>query len=402
MRTATHPVAPEEIMAWLDGELAASDSHDVAEHITSCSECATISDRLRETSRALSDWVVQNAPGSIDAAVRGTLAKHSRRILSRRPLKMTRLSFLNWKLWAIGGAGLAVGIALLVTVLEFRVDRPAYLSSRSAPEAIKAEIEPREVDSRLTSMSLAAGGVVDGSGVAPATATRQGPMIARTASLTIQVKDFGAARSSLDSIIAKHDGYSANLTVYTPENGQRHFQGSLRIPANELTPALGDLKTLGRTLNESQSGEEVTQQHTDLLARLENARQTESRLRAILQQRTGKIEDVLQVEQEIARVRGEIESMEAEQRTLEHRVAFASVDLQLIEEYEERFNPSPVSTTGRLHNAFVTGMRNASGTVLGLILFLEEFGPPFLIWAAILGIPGYFALRRYQKVRARF
>jgi hypothetical protein len=171
---------------------------------------------------------------------------------------------------------------------------------------------------------------------------------------------------------------------------------------HELAPALGDLKTLGRTLNESQSGEEVTQQHTDLLARLENSRQTEARLRAILQQRTGKIEDVLQVEQEIARVRGEIESMEAEQRALEHRVAFASVDLQLVEEFKEQLNPSPVSTSGRVHNAFIAGMRNASGTVLGLILFLEEFGPAILIWAAILGLPGYFAWRRYQKVRARF
>src|SRR5208282_5513880 len=105
------------------------------------------------------------------------------------------------------------------------------------------------------------------------------------------------------------------------------------IPAQELAAALGELKSLGRVQNETQSGEEVTQQHTDLAARLKNSRETEERLRAILEQRTGKIEDVLQVEEEIARVRGEIESMEAQQKALEHRVDFVTVDLQLVQEY---------------------------------------------------------------------
>jgi hypothetical protein len=227
-------------------------------------------------------------------------------------------------------------------------------------------------------------------------------MIARTVAMTIQVKDCRSARTLLDAIVAKYGGYSANLTVDSPENGTRRLQASLRIPAGQLTPALNEFKSLGRTMVETQSGEEVTQQHADLVARLHNARETEVRLRAILQQRTGKIEDVLQVEEEIARVRGEIESMEADQKVLEHRVAFGTIDLQLVEEYKEQFNASPISTSGELRNAFIQGMRHASGTVLGLILFIEEFGPAMLIWAAIIGIPVYFAWRRYQRVRVRF
>lgn len=234
-----------------------------------------------------------------------------------------------------------------------------------------------------------------------APAAPQSPMIARTAALTILVKDIAATRASLDPILAKYNGYSASLMIDTPESGQRHFHASLRIPADQLTPALADLKALGRTLNETQSGEEVTQQHADLVARLQNSRETEQHLRAILQQRTGKIDDVLQVEEEIARVRGEIESMEAEQKTLEHRVTFATVELQLTEELKEHFNSSPISTSGRLHNAFVEGMTNAAETALGLILFLEEFGPSILIWLALLGVPAYLVWRRYRKTHAQ-
>ena len=67
------------------------------------------------------------------------------------------------------------------------------------------------------------------------------------------------------------------------------------------------VEMLGRVERESQSGEEVTRQHEDLVARLKNCRDTEQRLRQILQQRTGNLSDVLEVEEEIGRVRGEID-----------------------------------------------------------------------------------------------
>lgn len=227
-------------------------------------------------------------------------------------------------------------------------------------------------------------------------------MIARTVSLTIQVKDFAAARAALDNILARHHGYSAQLSVNTQENAPRDLYASLRIPAPELLAAIGELKTLGRVQNESQTGEEVTQQHADQAARLKNSRETEERLQAILQQRTGKIEDVLEVEEEIARVRGEIESMESDQDALEHRVSFATVNLQLTEEYKAQLNSPDASATTRMHNSFVAGFHNASETVLRIVLFLEEYGPPILIWLVILGLPASFAWRRYKRMHSRF
>lgn len=418
MTTTTHPVAPEEIMAWLDGELPAAEARTVLAHISDCSECAAVRDEFMSTSHILAEWKIPDAPRSIENTVNEALFHREANRSSTKSFRPTRSGFRNWKVWTIAGAGFTVAVALLIRGSEHS---PFAAKPMMAPMvAERQESVLQESMTRQPSEPFAqTGGAVNSLAMVPPpksksemqngplapfgnaqTSTPHGPMIARTASLTIQVKDFAAARSALDAIVSRHGGYSANLTVDTPENGQRHFQASLRIPATELTPALGDLKALGRALTESQSGEEVTQQHADLVARLQNSRETEARLRAILQQRTGKIEDVLQVEEEIARVRGEIESMEAEQQVLEHRVAFATVDLQLVEEYKEQFNPSPMSASGRLHNAFIEGMRNASGTILGLILFLEEFGPAILIWGAIIGVPIYIAWRRHKKFMA--
>jgi chromosome segregation ATPase len=167
-----------------------------------------------------------------------------------------------------------------------------------------------------------------------------------------------------------------------------------------MVSAVGEIKALGRLENESQSGEDVTRQHADLAARLKTARETEERFRAILQQRTGKLSDVLEVERSIARVRGEIESMEAEQKALEHRVDFASVEIQLSEEYKAQLGSPADSVSTRIYNAFVAGYRNATETLLGFLLFFEEYGPSLVIWLVVLALPIFLVWRRYRSFSA--
>jgi chromosome segregation ATPase len=163
---------------------------------------------------------------------------------------------------------------------------------------------------------------------------------------------------------------------------------------------MSELKSLGHVQNETQGGEEVTQQHADLVARLENSRETERRLQAILEQRTGKISDVLTVEQEIARVRGEIEQMEAEQKSLNHRVDFASIELTLVEEYKAQITPTSPATSTRIHNSVVRGYRDALESLVGVVLFCAENGPTLLFWLVLVAPIVWLARRRWQRIAA--
>src|SRR6202042_3587801 len=100
--------------------------------------------------------------------------------------------------------------------------------------------------------------------------------------------------------------------------------------------------------------EEVTAQYMDLEARLGNARNTEQRLTDILRQRTGKLSDVLAVEESISRVRGEIEQMEAERKVLAKRVEFLTVQVHLAENYRPQSN----SVLGRFRDAAISGYQS--------------------------------------------
>ena len=431
MNNTTHPVAPEEIMALVDGELSADVRRAVSAHLEQCAECAAVRDEFLRTSEALAHWTAPEPSPELDRRIEAKVAGSSRLRGDRELRAHTAMGFRNWRMWAIGCGGAVVGALMLLTAVAVYVGQPMHKTPRAlqvAPQAA-ATVDEFSIggaaakDSRtqagtagMESAPLPARdrngwvqvheGIVGGSVPAPPppppAQASAGPMIARTVSLTIRVRDIAASRAALDGILAQHHGYAASLTLNTPEDGPRSFQSSLRIPAPELQAGLDALRKLGRVQTETQSGEEVTQQHADLVARLTNARETEQRLRQLLAERTGKMEDVLDVEEKVSETRGEIESMEAEQNLLEHRVAFATVDLRLAEEFKEQLADGSTASTGtRMRNAFVSGLRNAGGSILALILFLEEFGPVLLVWIVILGAPALLVWRRYRRISRR-
>jgi Domain of unknown function (DUF4349)/Putative zinc-finger len=441
MSLSRHIVEPEKVMALLDGELSAVDGHAISEHVDHCSECARLAEHLRSTSHSLSRWQVPTIPTKLEDSITDRVTNTGSHHKIARANFSIESGFWNRKRWAIVSAGTVAGIVLFLTfslptlqrsqqtTIRERVYQQSQQTGREG-SAGKPQVGGHAMIGQKSKVPLsrlvtqATPGIaadangsfhglgdhvensfsVDGQPITD----QQGkvfsnftvPMIARTVSLSIVVKDFTASRSSLDAIVRRHHGYSAQLNVSTPEDAPRGLQASLRIPAPDLSATIGDLKTLGRIEGESQAGEEVTKQHTDLVARLKNARDTEQRFQAILQQHTGNVGEVLQVEEGITRVRGDIERMEAEQKALEHRVDFGTVELQLTEEYKAQLNPPAASVFTRIHNAFVAGYRNASETVLGILLFFAEYGPALLIWLMILVLPVIFVWRRFRKALA--
>ncbi|HZI57034.1 MAG TPA: DUF4349 domain-containing protein, partial [Verrucomicrobiae bacterium] len=226
------------------------------------------------------------------------------------------------------------------------------------------------------------------------------PMIARTAGLTLTTKEFDKTRAGLDEILKRYGGYLGELKVSAPADSGRALTATLRIPSAKFDAAMAELKKLGRVENESQDGEEVTQQYVDLEARLANGKHTEQRLTEILRQHTGKLQEVLKVELEIDRVRGEIEQMQAEKKELSKRVAFATLNTTIKEEYFAKLQAAPPSTWSRFSNAAVDGYNTAVEGLISVGLFLLSSGPSLLIWAAVLFFPVRWLWRRLKKAYA--
>jgi hypothetical protein len=222
-------------------------------------------------------------------------------------------------------------------------------------------------------------------------------MIVRTASLALITNDFEKARAAMEETLKRHGGYIGQLTVSAPGESGRTLNATLRVPAGQLDAAMAELKKVGRVASEAQGGEEVTQQYVDLEARLANAKNSEQRLSEILRDRTGKLADVLEVEQAIEEVRGNIEQMEAERKNLAKQVDFATLTTTLTEEYQGQLHAVPVSTFTRIRNAAVDGYGTVTESLVNVVLFLFSYGPVLLLWGAVLFFPMRAIWRRLRK-----
>jgi hypothetical protein len=387
MTTALHDFAPEEIMAHHDCELPVDRAEQVSAHLEICAECRDFAQSLRSTSQSLATWSINAAPLSLEnnftaSTCAGYRAKSDSVAALWRQLRTPR--------------ALLTSCLLVSTIAFVFMEINATRKLSLTPRQDRTDITPIIIDDyvrKLPSGGEKAGG---GGGTGEARpmleqskemAEVPAPMIARSVQLQIVVKKFDDARGALQSIIGRHQGYAASLNVGDTENTARTLTASLRIPSEELVAALAELKSLGHVSNESQAGEEVTAEHADLVARLTNSRETEARLQDILRNRTGKVGDVLEVAQEIARVRGEIEQMESQRKSLEHRVDFATIHLTITEEYQAKVSDAAPSATTQFHNAAIAGYENVTASALGLALWFTEYLPPILFWLALLVAP---------------
>ena len=386
MNTSPHPIEKEELMAHFDGQLPGDRAAVVAAHLEQCGDCRAAAADFHSISEKLAVWQVEASPARLaermNTAVNETARKAKQGLLDA--LKPRRPLVPRW-VWGLAGA---VVVFLFIAAISI----PNLLRSRISSE--RAVVSPYLSES--SAPAVASRNYMKSEVVPPT-----GPMIIRTASLTLVAKDFDQARTAIDTIVRRHQGYCAQLTVTGQAGAARTLTATFRVPANQLDPALAELKNVGQVEEESQGGEEVTQQYVDLGARLSNARNTEQRLIDVLRQHTGKVADILAVEREIARVREEIERMDAQLKNLENRVRFASLQVRLREEYEAPLGVTRNSTVTRLRNAVVEGYHSLVESAVGLVEFLFSYGPVLLFWCLILYFPVRFAWRRLRATKTK-
>ena len=61
MNRNPHPIEPEEVMSYLDGELDETRAAAVAEHLEACSECQALTGELRHVSQQMASWQVETS-----------------------------------------------------------------------------------------------------------------------------------------------------------------------------------------------------------------------------------------------------------------------------------------------------------------------------------------------------
>jgi hypothetical protein len=81
-----------------------------------------------------------------------------------------------------------------------------------------------------------------------------------------------------------------------------------------------------------------------------------------------------------------------------HEVNYATVKVELSEEYHETLHSDSVGT--KISNAFVGGLKNLENGIVGAIIFVLEDGLSLAFWAGVILLIALFIRKRIRSRRA--
>jgi uncharacterized protein DUF4349 len=217
-------------------------------------------------------------------------------------------------------------------------------------------------------------------------------MIIRTASASIEVDSLRPAIALVNGLATRLGGYVASSDVETGKNQLRQADIEVKIPAARFDEAISGLTPIGKLESVNVDAQDVGEEFVDVNARMDNARRLERRLIDLLANRTGKLKDVLDVEQSLARVREEIERYEGRIRYLQVHTAMSTLSITVHE-------PPPVVGsvgTSVMGEAFRQSWRNFVALVSVLVQSLGVVIPLAIIAGVVWAVS-----RRYRLARQR-
>ena len=202
-------------------------------------------------------------------------------------------------------------------------------------------------------------------------------MVIYTGSLEVRVKEVAKAHEEVARIARAANGYVSESS-YNAQSGPSSATITIRVPATELDRAVDQISKLGKLLDKRMNAQEVSEEYVDLTSRRRNLEREEVRLLELMQ-RAGRISDLLEVEQTLARVRGEIENISGRLRYLENRVAMSTLTVTL-------HGPEPLPGSGAPAWMASDVSRRAAASLLNTGRGLATMGI-WLAWYAVVWVP---------------
>ena len=261
--------------------------------------------------------------------------------------------------------------------------------SVAPPARAEGQLAGMRMDTASSMESVTA--VIPPTGASQAPDVAAQPMLIRTGTATIEVDSLEPAIARVRLLAQQLGGFVANTTVQTGREQVRSATLELKLPATRWQQAVSGLAPIGKVEALSEETEDVGEEYVDVNARVANARRLETRLVDLLARRTGKLEDVLAVERELARVREEIERYEGRLRYLRSRVALSTLTVTVHE-------PPPIvgdyPGASVIGGAFRQSWRNFVGFLAALIASLGVLVP-----LAVIAAGAWIVVRRVRAQR---
>lgn len=228
--------------------------------------------------------------------------------------------------------------------------------------------------------------------------------IIKSGELTIQSLKFDESISSITKAVEKLGGYIENSSVDGKQTvGQEQFVArnaklQLKIPKDKFDSFINDAGSFGTVIYKSIKGEDITSSYFDTEARVNSLKIQEERLLELLK-KSGSLKDVFEIEQQLANIRYQIESLTGNLKKWDNLVEFSSLTININEVEEIKvIDKAPKGFGEKLVYNFKQSIVSLGGLLKGFVLLLAS-ALPYLVILSGIAFVGLKVYKRINKIK---
>lgn len=215
--------------------------------------------------------------------------------------------------------------------------------------------------------------------------------IIRFCTLYIQEDELGKLSDSIQKKTNELGGYIESDNVM-----EQRLTTVVRIPSNKFDEFVSFTEKGYKVINKNITTNNITDIYVDNDARLKNLRAQEEQILTILK-KANTVEEVLKVQTELYKVRGDADALEATKKSWDKQVDYATITINADKKMVVPDSKKTILGGSEFFKAIGKGFSNTS---VSLILFIQNvliFIISNIIVLAILVAAGFFGYRRYKK-----
>ncbi|MEV2277307.1 DUF4349 domain-containing protein [Nocardiopsis sp. NPDC049922] len=299
--------------------------------------------------------------------------------------------------WRMTVAGLSTGLAVLLVTScgaagsdSMTADEAGASAHGRAESAAVDEGAAADVGAQAEEFEEGAG---DGAGALGSGVEDANRDLIHTATMSVRVQDVEEAAQRAAELTVEAGGYVSSEQLSTPVGESPTATLTLRVPAEDYEDALTDLAELGDRSSLERSVDDVTEEVADVESRIASAEAALETLRGYLEEAEN-VDELLRVEQEIQFRQSELEAFQARLETLDNQTAYSTVHLSLDSPDTYVDGPSGEAV------GFLEALEQGWGALAAVALWtavIAGWALPFLVIAAVVGLPLWWYLRRRAR-----
>ncbi len=158
-----------------------------------------------------------------------------------------------------------------------------------------------------------------------------GRKLIKNVDMTVETEDYSTLVAAVQDKVKALNGYIEQFNSYNENSiGRRSANLTLRIPAENLEAFVSRVNEISNVVSRQESIDDVTLQYVDLESHKKMLEEEQKRLLELME-KAETMEDIITIESRLTEVRYQLESMEAQLRTMDNQVNYSTVYLYINE-----------------------------------------------------------------------